>query len=224
MTKSDSQHLVSANAFGTADRAAVYKAIETRRDVRDQFTSREVSKELLYRLLDAAHHAPSVGFSQPWDFVVVRSREKRQQVWEAFSRANAEATEMFDKDKRKNYGTLKLEGIRKAPVNICVTCDRSRGGKVVLGKTHNPMMDIYSSVCAVQNLWLAARAEGVGVGWVSIFHDRDIRELLNIPAQLEIIAYLCVGHVDELYSEPELQARSWAKRLPLEDIVHDEEW
>ena len=99
-----------------------------------------------------------------------------------------------------------------------------RGGKVGLGKTHNPMMDIYSSVCAVQNLWLAARAEGVGVGWVSIFHDHDIKELLNIPAQLEIIAYLCVGHVDELYSVPELQARSWAKRLPLADIIHDEEW
>ncbi len=97
------------------------------------------------------------------------------------------------------YRSLKLEGIRKAPLSICVTCDPDRAGPVVIGRTHNPRTDVYSTVCAVQNLWLAARAEGIGVGWVSIFHEADIRELLGIPERIEIVAWLCVGYVDQLY-------------------------
>lgn len=217
-------NLTAAAPFNADDRAAVYRAIETRRDVRDQFTDRPIGDDVLQRLLEAAHHAPSVGFMQPWDFIVIRDAARRGQVWRAFSKANDEAADMFSGERQTTYKSLKLEGIRKAPVNICVTCDRTRGGAVILGKTHNPMMDLYSAVCAVQNLWLAARAEGIGVGWVSIFHDAEMRVLLNLPDRLEIIAYLCIGYVDELYTEPELQVKSWRQKLSLASLVHEEVW
>ena len=216
--------LVKADAFSPDERAAVYRAIETRRDVRDQFLPQPLPDEVIARLLAAAHSAPSVGFMQPWNFIVVRDEGRRERVFDAFQRANEEAALMFEGAARDRYRSLKLEGIRKAPVSICVTCDPSRAGKVVLGRTHNPRMDVYSTVCAVQNLWLAARAEGVGVGWVSIFHDADVRALLGIPERIEIVAWLCLGFVDALYEEPELAVKGWRQRLPLEDLVFADRW
>ncbi len=216
--------LAQAAPFSTAERDAVYKAIHTRRDVRDQFLPDPVPDEVLHRLLKAAHHAPSVGLSQPWNFIVIRVQQDRDRAWRAFQAASAEAAEMFEGTRRETYTSLKLEGIRKAPVNICVTCDRSRGGKVVLGRTHNPNMDVYSTVCAIQNLWLAARAEGIGMGWVSIFRDADLRAILGIPDRIEIVGYLCLGHVDELYDRPELEVKGWSRRLPLEEMMFDGRW
>lgn len=213
-----------AGPFSKSERAAVYRAIFTRRDVRSQFTDRPVSDAMLMRLLQAAHHAPSVGFMQPWNFVLIRSAAVKAQVHDAFSRANAEAVDMFPADRRPLYSALKLEGIATAPVNLCITCDRARGGKVVLGRTHNQDMDIYSTVCAVQNLWLAARAEGLGVGWVSIFLEADLRLILNLPDHVVPVAYLCIGHVDSLYQTPELQAKGWQDRLRLEDLVFADRW
>lgn len=213
-----------AGVFSHTERDAVYRAIFTRRDVRDQFLPTPVSEPVLRRLLEAAHHAPSVGFMQPWNFVVIREQERRNTIWQAFSRANDEAAEMFAAEKQGLYRSLKLEGIRKAPVNICITCDRTRGGDVVLGRTHNRDMDLYSTVCAVQNLWLAARAEGIGVGWVSIFHEAELKDILQIPDHVAIVAYLCVGHVDRLYDEPELQAKGWRKRIDLRELVFEEQW
>jgi 5,6-dimethylbenzimidazole synthase len=219
------QHrLVRADAFSQDERAAVYRAIETRRDVRDQFLPTPLPADLIGRLLAAAHSAPSVGFMQPWNFIVVRDEEKRTRVFKAFQRANEEAALMFEGEAQDTYRSLKLEGIRKAPVSICVTCDPARAGKVVLGRTHNPRMDAFSTVCAVQNLWLAARAEGVGVGWVSIFHERDIKDVLGIPDPIEIIAWLCLGYVDTLYAEPELAVKGWRQRLPLEELVFADAW
>lgn len=218
-----SQGPVAAAAFSVDERAAVYKAIYTRRDVRDQFLPRPVEDKVLMRLLDAAHHAPSVGFMQPWNFIVIRDDARKAQVHRAFTRANDEAKALFG-DRQALYASLKLEGIRKAPVNLCITCDRTRGGKVVLGRTHNRQMDVYSTVCAVQNLWLAARAEGIGVGWVSIYHDHDLRQILSIPDHVEIVAYLCIGYVDELYDAPELAIRGWRERLALDSLVFNEEW
>lgn len=215
---------VTAAGFTDDERAAVYKAIYTRRDVRDQFLPRAIPDEVLTRLLDAAHHAPSVGFMQPWNFIVIRDVARKAEVHRAFTRANEEAKVLFTDERQALYASLKLEGIMKAPINICITCDRTRGGKVVLGRTHNRQMDIYSTVCAVQNLWLAARAEGVGVGWVSIYHDQDIRNILGIPDHVEIVAYLCMGYADQLYDAPELEKRGWRQRLPLEDLIFDEEW
>lgn len=215
---------VAAGPFCDEDRAAVYRAIRGRRDVRGQFTARPVDEALLLRLLGAAHHAPSVGFMQPWDFIVIREAAVKARVQAAFAAANAEAADMFGEERRPLYSSLKLEGILQAPVNLCITCDRSRGGPVVLGRTHAPEMDLYSTVCAVQNLWLAARAEGVGVGWVSIFREGALRDILGLPDHVVPVAYLCLGHVEELYSEPELQARGWASRLPLETLIHHDGW
>lgn len=215
---------ITAAAFSDDERAAVYKAIYTRRDVRDQFLPQAIPDEVLMRLLDAAHHAPSVGFMQPWNFIVIRDEARKAEVHRAFSRANEEAKALFADERQALYASLKLEGILKAPINLGITCDRTRGGKVVLGRTHNRQMDIYSTVCAVQNLWLAARAEGIGVGWVSIYHDRDMRQILGIPDHVEIVAYLCIGYVDQLYDAPELEKRGWRKRLPLEDLIFEEEW
>lgn len=215
---------VPAGPFAEAERAAVYRAIRTRRDVRGQFTDRPVGDDVLRRLLEAAHHAPSVGLSQPWNFIVIRSEAVKARAQAAFARANDEARAMFPESRRPLYSALKLEGIGQAPVSLCVTCDHSRGGPVVLGRTHQPEMDLFSTVCAVQNLWLAARAEGIGVGWVSIFRKEDLRAMLGLPDHVSPVAWLCLGHVDALYPEPELQARGWASRLPLEELVFHEGW
>lgn len=217
-------HPSRADAFSDDERSAVYKAIYTRRDVRDQFLNKSVDDDILRRILHAAHHAPSVGFMQPWNFIVIRDSGRKALVRKAFAKANDEAVSMFSNEKQSLYRSLKLEGIEKAPVNICITCDRTRGGNVVLGRTHNMQMDLYSTVCAVQNLWLAARAEGIGVGWVSIFHDADMRAILSIPSHVEIIAYLCLGYVDELYDEPELLKLGWRERLPLDDLIFTDRW
>lgn len=215
---------VAADAFSDDECAAVYKAIRTRRDVRDQFLPRAIPDDVLMRLLEAAHHAPSVGFMQPWNFIVITDADAKRAVHSAFSRANEEAKVMFGDERNALYASLKLEGILKAPVNLCITCDRTRGGRVVLGRTHNLQMDLYSTVCAVQNLWLAARAEGIGVGWVSIYHDDDMRRILRIPDHVEIVAYLCIGYVDELYPTPELEQRGWRKRLPLSELIFRDGW
>lgn len=216
--------LKPAVGFTEPERDAVYKAIFNRRDVRDQFLPDPIVPDVLDRILTAAHHAPSVGFSQPWSFLLIRAVERRRQVHELFTIANEEAAGRFPDEQAKLYQSLKLEGILKAPLNICVTCDRTRGGKVVLGRTHNPEMDLYSTVCAVQNMWLSARAEGIGMGWVSIYQHDALRDLLNIPDHVQIIAYLCVGHVEKLYERPELEVKGWADRLAIEDIVHEESW
>ncbi|MGB7205838.1 MAG: 5,6-dimethylbenzimidazole synthase [Anderseniella sp.] len=220
----DLSALAQAAPFSASEREAVYKAIYTRRDVRDQFLPDPVPEETLLKLLDAAHHAPSVGFMQPWNFILIRSPQDRERVWHAFSQANEEAATMFKGQRESTYRSLKLEGIRKAPINICVTCDRTRGGKVVLGRTHNQNMDLYSTVCAIQNLWLAARAEGVGVGWVSIFRDADLKVILEIPDHVHIVGYLCLGYVDQLYQRPELEVKGWNKRLPLEELIFEGKW
>jgi 5,6-dimethylbenzimidazole synthase len=216
--------LAAAGAFSLPEREAVYRAIETRRDVRDEFLPAPLPDDLIGRLLAAAHSAPSVGFMQPWNFVLVRAEETRERVWHAFRRANDEAALMFEAEQQAKYRALKLEGIRKAPLSICVTCDRTRGGAVVLGRTHNPQMDVYSTVCAVQNLWLAARVEGVGVGWVSIFHEAEIKAILGIPDHIEIVAWLCLGYVDRLYQQPELAVKGWRQRLPLDELVFEDGW
>ena len=215
---------VPARVFTAAERQALYDVIAHRRDVRNEFRPDPIAPETLQRILRAAHAAPSVGLSQPWNFILVRDPARRAQVKAAFDRANAEAQAMFPAERRSAYAALKLEGITRAPLNICVTCDRDRGGNVVLGRTHNRDMDLYSTVCAVQNLWLAARAEGIGMGWVSIFHEADLRAILNIPEDIAIVAYLCLGHVEDLFDGPELAARGWAEAEDLDRFVMDETW
>ncbi|MCE7028917.1 5,6-dimethylbenzimidazole synthase [Jiella avicenniae] len=216
--------MAAAGPFSEAERAAVYRAIETRRDVRGEFLPTHVPDAVLARLLEAAHHAPSVGLMQPWNFIVLRDIETRRRIRDIVMRRNAEAAAMFEDERAAAYQRLKLEGIVEAPLNLCITCDRERGGKVVLGRTHQRDTDLLSTACAVQNLFLAARAEGIGVGWVSIFEPDDLRPVLGLPDRVVPVAYLCVGYVDRLFRRPELEARRWAKRLSLEDLVFAEGW
>ncbi len=211
-------------AITSCERDALYKVIYSRRDVRGQFVPDPVPDDVLWRLLEAAHHAPSVGFMQPWDFIVVRDEETRSRVKEKFDIANAEAAAMFSGERGEQYRSFKLEGITEAPLGICVTCDRKRTGDVVVGRTANPEMDLYSTVCAVQNLWLAARAENIGVGWVSIIHHDHVRDVLGIPADVVPVAWLCVGYVSFFHETPELEQAGWLPRLDIRKIVHYEKW
>jgi 5,6-dimethylbenzimidazole synthase len=212
-----------APAFSPSERAAVYRAIFERRDCR-HFLPDPLPNDLVLRLLSAAHHAPSVGFMQPWNFLLIRSREVRLAIKAAFDRANIAAAEQFPDARGEQYRALKLEGILEAPLNLCVTCDRSRHGPVVLGRTAQPEMDLYSTVCAVENLWLAARAEGVGVGWVSILDPADLRRILNLPEPVVPVAYLCLGRVAEFPPAPELQRVGWLDRLALAPLVFEDHW
>jgi 5,6-dimethylbenzimidazole synthase len=220
----DSDPVQANAALSIEEREAVYKCIFGRRDVRGQFRPDPVPDDVLARMLRAAHHAPSVGFMQPWDFIVVRNAGIKRRLRDAFAAANEEAAAMFEDERQRTYRTLKLEGIVEAPVGICVTCDRSRTGPVVIGRTHQPEMDLYSSVCAVQNLWLAARAENIGVGWVSIMRPDDLRAALAIPAPIEPIAYLCVGYVSHFFPKPELETAGWLPRVPLAEVLWIDRW
>jgi 5,6-dimethylbenzimidazole synthase len=210
-------------AFSEGERAIVYRTIFERRDIR-RFRPDGVPTATLRRILEAAHHAPSVGFMQPWDFIVIRDRPLRERIHAAFCRANEEAKHLFAGERKELYAALKLEGILESPLNICVTCDRERFGPVVLGRTCQADMDLFSTVCAVQNLWLAARAEGVGVGWVSIIHADELASMLALPAGVVPIAYLCVGFPEDFPPEPELQTAGWLPRLALSDVLRFETW
>ena len=211
-------------AFDDESKKGVYDAIYSRRDIRGQFLSDPIPEDVLTRILHAAHHAPSVGFMQPWNFILVGDMDKRRAVHSAFCRANAEAAEMFEGEKRAAYKTFKLEGILESPLNICVTCDRERTGPVVIGRTATREMDLYSSVCAVQNLWLAARAEGLGVGWVSIVHNEELKRILSLPENVEPVAYLCIGYVTHFPERPELETAGWLPRVPLEEVIFCDGW
>lgn len=210
--------------ISSAERDALYKVIYSRRDVRGEFLPDPVSDEVLQRILHAAHHAPSVGFMQPWDFIVVRDLEIRKEIKKGFEITHREAALMFPEEKREQYRSFKLEGIAEAPLGICVTCDRKRSGDVVIGRTANPEMDLYSSVCAVQNLWLAARAENLGVGWVSIVQHDHIRNVLGVPDDIVPVAWLCVGYVSFFHETPELEQAKWLPRLELGALIHREQW
>ncbi len=204
--------------------AAVYRVIEERRDVRQGFLPDQVPAEVLARVLAAAHHAPSVGFSQPWDFVVITERERRERIAALASRRRDEYAAGLPAARARAFDRLKIESILDTPVNIVVTCDRTRGGRHTLGRHTQPQTAAYSSVLAVASLWLAARAEGLGVGWVSFFDERELAAELRLPEHLEVVAYLCVGYVTEFAPEPELAQSGWARRRPLAWAVHAEEY
>jgi 5,6-dimethylbenzimidazole synthase len=210
--------------FTEAEKRGLYKAIYGRRDVRDHFLPAPIPDDVLHKLLDAAHHAGSVGFMQPWSFIVVRSPEVKQRVKALFAQANAAAREVFEGERRAMYSQMKLEGICEAPVNLCVTCDPTRNGPHVLGRNTIRETDVYSTCCAVQNLWLAARAEGIGVGWVSIFDLAELRAVLRIPSHVMLVSYLCLGYVTEFLSRPQLETVGWQPRLPIDELIFDDYW
>lgn len=212
----------SEDSFDTDAREAVYRAIFTRRDVRSHFLPEPLDDAVLARLLLAAHHAPSVGYMQPWNFIVIRDTARREEVRKLFLEARRAEADNIACDRQALYRELKLEGILESPLNLCITCDRRRSRNSPLGRWHNPEMDLYSTVCAVQNFWLAARAEGIGVGWVSILDGNALKGLLGIPDHVVPVAYLCVGRVSEFARKPDLEKHGWGKRLPLPDLIMSE--
>jgi nicotinate-nucleotide--dimethylbenzimidazole phosphoribosyltransferase len=212
-----------AGAFPPAARQAVYDAIRLRRDVRS-FRPHPVPADVLRRVLEAAHRAGSVGNMQPWDFVLVRSAEQKARVYALFRDANERAATRFEGDRARTYLALKLQGVLDAPLGVCVTCDTARGGPHVLGRDTLPETDRYSTCLAVQNLWLAARAEGVGVGWVSIVDHDALGRVLGLPPHVVPVAYLCLGYPVEFAPEPMLEQSGWRGRLPLDDLIHEDRW
>ncbi len=200
----------------------LYEAIYSRRDIR-RFRPDPVDSAVLHHILNAAHHAGSVGFMQPWNFILIREIETPRRVMAMFERENARGAENYSGERRALYESLKLEGILEAPLNVCVTCDRSRGG-AVLGRNPLHDTDIVSSCLAVQNLWLAARAEGVGVGWVSILDNRELSGILELPETVVPVAYLCLGYPEKFSEAPLLESVDWRRRIPLEEVVFEEQF
>jgi 5,6-dimethylbenzimidazole synthase len=220
--------MTKAAGFDEAARQAVYRAIRERRDVRRGFLPEPMSDDLLGRLLEAAHNAPSVGLMQPWRFIVVRDIGVRQTIHKIFLDAHRQALAVYEGEQQQNYAGLKLEGILEAPQNLCVVCDSQSNQGHQLGRRTMPETALYSVVCAVQNLWLAARAEGIGVGWVSILEPDQLRHALTIPGHITPVAYLCLGYVEAFAGEPDLERAGWEKRTPLKSVLafdrYDSNW
>jgi len=213
-----------AENFSDQERAAVYKAIVLRRDIRRHFEASPIPHDVLVRILSAAHHAGSVGFMQPWDFILIEDREVRQKVLDSFLRERDRCADFYESPRRELFLSLKLEGILESALNLCVTCDRTRGGPHVLGRSTILETDLYSTCCAIQNLWLASRAEGIGVGWVSILDPERLATILGLPDHVVPVAYLCLGYVREFPDVPDLQRAGWRQRIPLSDLIHLDRW
>jgi len=212
------------NDFTNDEKNGFYKAIYSRRDVRSRFTSKFINNEILTRILNAAHHAPSVGFSQPWNFILIKDEKTKKEIKESFDEERKRSSQLVDEPKRSQYLSFKLEGILDSPVNICVTYDPTKFGPFVIGKSSIPETGIYSVCCAVQNLWLAARTEGLGLGWVSILSNNILKEVLELPEHVIPVAYLCLGYVEEFALKPDLETAGWLPRLDLKDVVYYEKW
>jgi nicotinate-nucleotide--dimethylbenzimidazole phosphoribosyltransferase len=206
--------------FADAARRAVYDVIALRRDVRHFAPGAEVDDATLERILDAAHHAPSVGFSQPWGFVILRDRAQRERIRRSFLACRASEAVRFPPERRGQYLAYRLEGILESALNLCVAVDLRPRPEAILGTTVQPEAVRWSACCAVQNLWLAARAEGVGIGWVSIVEPAVLRQELMLPPGVEPIAYLCVGQPQAFRSRPMLEEVRWLPRRPLAEVIH----
>jgi 5,6-dimethylbenzimidazole synthase len=220
--------MTKAPGFDERARQAVYRVIRERRDVRRGFLPEPMPDELLDKLLEAAHNAPSVGLMQPWRFIVVRDLDVRRSVHTIFLDANRQALASYEGERQQSYTEMKLEGILEAPQNLCILCDSESSQGHQLGRRTMPETALYSAVCAVQNLWLAARAEGIGVGWVSILEPNLLRRALKIPEHITPVAYLCLGYVDAFAEQPELERSGWEKRTPLKSVLsldrYDDSW
>jgi len=205
--------------FTLDDQQLLEEIMRHRRDVRgNNFLKKEISKEIIEKILFAASLAPSVGFSQPWEFVIISDDEIKKQIADSFERENKKAGEMFCDDKRKTYSKLKLEGILEAPVNIAVFYKPSVNP--VLGQNTMAETGEYSVVCAIQNMWLMSRTLNVGLGWVSILNPESVKKILKSPPHNKLVAYLCIGYVDEFFKTPELEKLNWEKRKLITSVIY----
>ncbi|WP_459212253.1 5,6-dimethylbenzimidazole synthase [Aquimarina rhabdastrellae] len=209
--------------FTTDEQQLLEEILLHRRDVRgNRFLKTPVTDEVIEKILQAALSAPSVGFSQPWEFVLIKDEATKQAVKATFSEETQKAVVQFADEKQKEYIQLKLEGIVEAPINIAVFYKPKN--EPVLGQTSMPNMGKYSVVCAIQNMWLMARALNVGLGWVSILDPQKVKQILNAPAENELIGYLCLGYTDMFYNQPELEIKKWEQRKQADEVIIQEKY
>jgi 5,6-dimethylbenzimidazole synthase len=209
--------------FTEEEKEGLYKSIYTRRDVRT-FLSDPIPEETIMKLLNAAHHGPSVGFMQPWNFIMVSTdKVKERLAWAADKERRALAIH-YEDTRQDEFLNLKIEGIKQAPITICVTCDPTRGGSHVLGRNSIPETDIMSVACAIQNMWLAACAEGLAMGWVSFYKKNDVRDILGIPPHIDPVALLSIGFTENYPEKPILETANWEKRRSLNNLIFSETW
>jgi 5,6-dimethylbenzimidazole synthase len=201
-----------------------YDVVHRRRDVRGQFTGAPIPAEVLHRVLAAAHAAPSVGLSQPWDFIVVRDPAVRDRFHRHVQRERDVYAATLDAEAAARFARIKIDGVLESTLSIVVTYDAARGGPAVLGRHAIADAGLYSVCLAVQNLWLAATAEHLGVGWVSFYREEFVRRLLGIPADIRPVAWLCLGPVTHLEDVPDLERHGWRPRRRLEDVIHHDRW
>ena len=210
--------------FTEEEKRGFYKAIYSRRDVRSHFISKPIKDDILSKILHAAHHAPSVGFSQPWNFILIKNIETKKKIKKTFEEEKDRSSQLVEEPKKSKYLSFKLEGILESPVNLCVTYDPTKFGPFVIGRSSIPEAGLYSVCCAIQNLWLSSRTEGVGLGWVSILSNEILKETLGLPEHVIPVAYLCLGYVDNFSEKPDLEIKGWLPRLELKDVVYFEKW
>ncbi|HEX7750067.1 MAG TPA: 5,6-dimethylbenzimidazole synthase [Bordetella sp.] len=210
-----------AHSFSESEQAAVYRAIYERRDMR-HFVSTPVDPATLRRLIGAAHHAPSVGYMQPWRILRITDPALRETLYDEVERERLKTADALGK-RRDEFMRLKVEGMRQCAEILVAGLMDGRDGHV-FGRRTMPEMDLASVACAIQNMWLAARAEGLGLGWVSIFDPDAVRDILRMPAGAKPVAILCLGHVEQFYDAPMLQIEGWAERKPLHECVFENYW
>jgi 5,6-dimethylbenzimidazole synthase len=202
----------------------LYETMFRRRDTRAEFTGAPIPPNVLHRVLSAAHAAPSVGLSQPWDFVVVSDMDTRRRFREHVRTERETFAGQLTAERSATFARIKIEGILQASVGIVVSYDASRGAPAVLGRHAIADAGVYSVCLAIENLWLAATAEGLGVGWVSFYREEFLADLVGLPAGVRPVAWLCVGPVRDLPSVPDLERHGWRNRLPLEAVLHHERY
>ncbi|WP_206795521.1 5,6-dimethylbenzimidazole synthase [Amycolatopsis sp. MtRt-6] len=204
--------------------ASFYDVVARRRDVRAEFTGEPIDGGVLRRILSAAHAAPSVGLSQPWDFILVRDRGIRTEFREHVLQEREVFRGQLAGEEAKRFAGIRIEGILDSSIGVVVTYDADRGAPAVLGRHAIADAGLYSVCLAIQNLWLAATAEDIGVGWVSFYREEKLRALLGIPERLRPIAWLCLGPVTHLQQVPDLERHKWRTRMPLEKVVHSDRY
>lgn len=204
--------------------ADLYDVIARRRDTRAEFSDEQLDPVVLERILRAAHSAPSVGHSQPWDFVLVRDSATRERFQEHVASERAIFADALTGERAETFARIKVEGILESALGVVVTHDPDRGGTQVLGRHAIDDAGLYSTCLAIQNLWLAATAEGLGVGWVSFYREEFLRDLLGIPERVRPIAWLCVGPVTHLEEVPDLERHGWRQQRPLAKAIHHEKY
>ncbi len=209
--------------FTVSDQQLLEEIMLHRRDIRgNNFKNKHVSEEAIDKILLAASLAPSVGFSQPWEFVVIRDNDTKNLIANSFEIENRKAEKMFCDEKQKKYAELKLEGIKEAPVNIAVFYKPST--RPVLGQNTMKEMGEYSVVCAIQNMWLMSRTLNIGLGWVSILNPESVKKILKSPPGNKLVAYLCIGYVNEFMPIPELEKINWETRKPIDTVVYQDSY